>query len=95
MENPQQGRFHSAEEWVGERARDALTHLRDCTEVNADTRGGVPVLRGTRIPVAHILAEMSEGLSLGELADDFGLDRRMLQRLLMGLSIQFDRRLSS
>jgi uncharacterized protein (DUF433 family) len=81
----------SEEEWLAERARHALLMLRDCVEVNPGKHGGIPVLRGTRFPIAQVFAELSEGLSIEQLAADFDLDRDMLKHLLEGFAIQLDR----
>jgi hypothetical protein len=40
-------------EWLAERAREAVVTLRECVEVNPGKCRGVPVLRGTRLPVAQ------------------------------------------
>ena len=78
------------EEWLGERARFALTMLRDCTEVNPEKRGGVPVLKGTRFTLAQLLAEIAEGRNVQELSEDFELDLETIKQFLEGLSICFD-----
>jgi uncharacterized protein (DUF433 family) len=81
----------SPEEWLAERARHAMLMLRDCAEVNPRKRGGVPVLKGTRFTLAQILAEIAEGRSVTELAEDFDLDLEIIKQFLEGLSIYFDR----
>jgi uncharacterized protein (DUF433 family) len=81
----------SHEEWLSERARYAVLMLRDCTEVNPRKRSGIPVLKGTRFTLAQILAEIAEGRSVTELAEDFDLDLELIKGFLEGLSICFDR----
>jgi len=49
------------------------------------------VIRGTRFPVARVFAEISDGLSLSEIAEDFDLDVNMLRKLVEGLAILFER----
>jgi uncharacterized protein (DUF433 family) len=88
---PQHVSFCSEEEWLAERAKHALLMLRECVEVDPGKHGGIPVLRGTRFPVAQVFAEMSEGISIVELAADFDLDVEVLKQLLEALAINLDR----
>ncbi|MBI1916976.1 MAG: DUF433 domain-containing protein [Planctomycetes bacterium] len=81
----------SDEEWFAERSKHALLLLRECVEWNPGKHEGVLVLRGTRFPISQIFAEMSEGLSINDIAADFELDLGMLRALLEGLSIHLDR----
>jgi len=83
--------YSSEEEWLAERAKHALIMLRACVEVDPGKHGGIPVLRGTRFPVAQVFAEMSEGISIVELAADFDLDVEVLKQLLEALAINLDR----
>jgi uncharacterized protein (DUF433 family) len=78
-------------EWQLERIRFGLGALRDCIEVNANKRGGVPVLKGTRFTLAQLFAEMADGRSIGEIAEDFDLDFGQLKQFLEGVAIQLDR----
>lgn len=81
----------SHEEWLAERARYGLSMLRDCTEINPKKCGGVPVLRGTRFSLAQILAEIAEGRSVSELAEDFELEPALIKEFLEGMAIVLDR----
>lgn len=81
----------SKAEWLAEQAKNALLMLQDCVEVNPGKHGGIPVLRGTRFPIAQVFAEMSEALSIEERATDFDLDRDSLKKLLEALAIHLDR----
>jgi uncharacterized protein (DUF433 family) len=81
----------SEAEWLIERARFSLLSLRDCVEVNPNKRGGVPVLRGTRFTVAQLFAEIGEGRSIGDIAEDFELDLAVIKELFESFSIQLDR----
>lgn len=82
------------EQWLAERTRQAALELHDCVEVDANKLGGVPVLKGTRISVAQILAEIGEGQSIQAVADDFGLDVAQVRKLVTGLAICIDRPLA-
>ena len=83
-----------AGEWVTERVQFATRELGDCLEWNANKLGGAPVLRGTRISVAQILAELGEGQSAEEVAQDFDLDVLLVKKLVQGLAICLDRPVS-
>jgi uncharacterized protein (DUF433 family) len=74
-----------------ERIRYGKLLLRECIECDPDLRSGVPVLRGTRFTVAHILGELAEGRSLAEIAKAFRLDAEQLRKLLESLAILVDR----
>ncbi len=78
------------EEWIAERTKQALLQLRTCTEVNARKRGGVPVLKGTRFTLSQLLAEIAEGRSVAEIAEDFELDLAMIKQFLEGLALYLD-----
>jgi len=72
------------------RTRNAVRLLTDCVEVNLQKRGGVPVLKGTRFTVAQLLAEVAAGRSVPEIAEDFNLERNLIERLLDGLALSLD-----
>ena len=40
-------------------------------EINPKIRHGQPVIRGTRVPVTRILAEVAEGTSFVEIAEQY------------------------
>ncbi|MCY2994661.1 MAG: DUF433 domain-containing protein [Planctomycetota bacterium] len=83
-----------AGQWLTERVQYATRELDDCLEWNANKLGGAPVLRGTRISVAQILAELAEGQSAEEVAQDFDLDVLLVKKLVQGLAICLDRPVS-
>lgn len=60
-------------------------------EITTTKRGGVPVLKGTRFTLAQLLAEISEGRSVQELAADFDLDIDIIKSYLESLAAYFDR----
>ncbi|MDE2095767.1 MAG: DUF433 domain-containing protein [Patescibacteria group bacterium] len=78
-------------QWFIERLKQATLMLRECVEIDPQIRGGVPVLRGTRIPVARILADIADGYSPQEVTDDLGLDLDLVKKLLDGLASSIDR----
>ena len=83
-----------AGQWLTERVQYATRELGDCLEWNANKLGGAPVLRGTRISVAQILAELGEGQSAEQVAQDFDLDVLLVKKLVQGLAICLDRPVS-
>ncbi len=42
-------------------------------EVKPEVQGGVPVIKGTRVPVVTILRWLAKGLSMAEVAREFDL----------------------
>lgn len=79
------------EEWFAERLRVAITALRDCIVVSPRVRGGVPVLKGTRVPISQILAELAEDQRVSDVAEDLQLDGDAIRRLLEGIAGYLDR----
>lgn len=80
-----------AAQWLTQRAQYATRELGDCVEVNPEKLGGVPVLKGTRVSVAQILAEIGEGQTTEQVADDFQLDAALVKKLVRGLAVCLDR----
>ena len=83
-----------ADHWLIQRTQFASRELDDCIELNENKMGGVPLLKGSRISVAQVLAEISEGQSVAEVAADFDLDVSLVQRLVQGLAVCLDRSVS-
>lgn len=81
----------SSDEWIATRLRKAAVILRDCVIIDADVRGGIPVLMGTRFSIAQVLAEIADGKGICDIAQEFDLDENLLRRLFEGLSIHLDR----
>lgn len=42
-------------------------------QIDPNFHHGKPVIRGTRVPVARILGELSAGASLQQIQDDYGV----------------------
>lgn len=81
-------------QWLAERVEHATRELTDCVECNADKLGGVPVLKGTRVTVAQILAELGEGQSVEAVAEDLDLNVEPIKKLVHGLATYLDRPVS-
>jgi uncharacterized protein (DUF433 family) len=79
------------EEWLSQKLDFAMTTLNESIEIDPDIRGGIPVVRGTRIPVARILAEVAADSRLSEIAEDFSIDRDTLKNLIDGIATKIDR----
>jgi uncharacterized protein (DUF433 family) len=79
------------EERLAKRLQHAIQQLHGCVDVTPAIRGGIPVVKGTRFTVAQVLAELAEGRSIAELADDFDLDVDCLKNLLHSFAICLDR----
>jgi uncharacterized protein (DUF433 family) len=68
-----------------------LASLKECVEIDPQRRGGVPVLKGTRVTVAEALGEIAESQNVQEVADNFDLDLENLKCLLNSLSLLLNR----
>ena len=79
------------EQWLAERLRHSITLLRSSVAVHPDVMGSVPVLHGTRVTVAQILAEIADDACISEIADDLDIDSTLIVNLLQGMAVQFDR----
>lgn len=82
------------EAWLAERMLWATSVLRDCVEVDPQKRSGIPVLKGTRFTVAQLFAELADGRSVVEIAEDFELDLDNIKALLQGFATHLDRPIS-
>lgn len=72
------------------RVSAAVAVLHSCIEVNARKRGGIPLLKGTRFTVAQLFAEIAEGRSVVEIAEDFELDLGTIREVLQGFATYLD-----
>jgi uncharacterized protein (DUF433 family) len=79
------------EEELAERLSVAIKLLDDSVEIDPDVRGGIPVVRGTRVAVARIFAEIADGQRLSEIAESLDIDVGILGNIIEGLSIHLDR----
>ncbi len=77
--------------WLADRMNYAKLLLSDSIEVHADIRSGVPVLQGTRVPLSQVLAEIADGASITEIADDLEIDENPIREFIQGFSIFVDR----
>jgi uncharacterized protein (DUF433 family) len=80
-----------AEEWYIQCTFHGLATLSNCVEVDPERRGGVPVLKGTRVTVVEALGEIADSHCLQEIAHDFELDFENLKCLVDSLSLLFNR----
>ncbi|MEM8641503.1 MAG: DUF433 domain-containing protein [Cyanobacteria bacterium P01_G01_bin.54] len=62
----------------------------DVIEIHPEMRGGIPVLKGTRFPVARVLAELGEDETISEIAEDYDIDANKLRDLIENLAMFFD-----
>ena len=59
---------------------------------DADLLGGQPTIKGTRLSVSHILACLSEGMTGGEIAEDYpGFPPESLSEVLKFASEQMEK----
>jgi uncharacterized protein (DUF433 family) len=76
--------------WLAHRVASAVRELDECVERNPARLGGVPVLKGSRISVSQILAELGEGLNADEIGADFDLDASLVRKLVQSLATSLD-----
>lgn len=84
---PTHTRALRTEEWYLQCAFFGLESLQMWVEVDPKRRGGVPVLRGTRVTVAEALAEIAESAAIQDVADNFDLGSEQLKEVVNGLSL--------
>jgi uncharacterized protein (DUF433 family) len=63
--------------------------------IDKDMRSGVPCVKGTRVPVSQILAELSEGHSLASICDDMELNQIEVADAIMDIANFLNRNWSS
>ncbi len=85
------GAIITHEEWIVQRLRHAVDILHESVEIDPSRRGGVPVLKGTRVAVAQILAEIADDAKVSEIADDLDLNEETIVKFLEGIAIHLDR----
>ena len=76
---------------LAQRWSQAVALLRESVVFRENLRSGVPCLSGTRLTVAQIIAQLAEGESIDELAEDMEIDREMVVKFLNGLSMILNR----
>lgn len=70
---------------------EAAKVIEDAVDIDKMRRSGVPVLKGTRFPIASILTELAEGRSVDEIAKDYDLPKGRIKKALQGFAYYFDR----
>lgn len=63
--------------------------------VNKNRFSGKPCLAGTRVPVSQIIAEIADGRSVDELADDMNLPADKIRGLLEHIALAWDARFNT
>lgn len=75
---------------LADRMSLAVRLLSNAIEIDPDVLGGVPVVRGTRVSVARVLAEIADNTSLSAIAENLEIDPELLKNIIEGLSIRLD-----
>ncbi|MGH7140562.1 MAG: DUF433 domain-containing protein, partial [Pirellulales bacterium] len=78
------------EEEMAGRLSVAMRLLGNSVEIDPDVHSGLPVVRGTRVAVSRIFAEIADDYRLSEIADNFEIDHELLKNLVEGVSIRLD-----
>ncbi|GAG36836.1 unnamed protein product [marine sediment metagenome] len=58
--------------------------------IDPDIMHGRPVLKGTRFPVAQLIAELADGHSTSDIAEGCGLDIKTITDFLFELAFYFE-----
>jgi len=89
----EQGTHHHPD--VAKRISHAIALLDSVIVVDPETRGGVPVLIHTRMPIARIFSEIAAGRSISDIADDKELDLEAIRQVFKGFAVYLGRSFSS
>jgi len=93
--SPEPIQFKPTEQLFLKRLEYGLKELSNVVEIHNEIRGGMPVLKGTRIPIATILAELSEETTITEIAEDYDINAQQIKVLIGGLAILLERSFQS
>jgi uncharacterized protein (DUF433 family) len=93
--SPESIQLKPTEQLFLKRLEYGLKELSNVVEIHNEIRGGMPVLKGTRIPIATILAELSEETTITEIAEDYDINAQQIKVLIGGLAILLERSFQS
>lgn len=65
--------------------------LREAVWIDPDRMAGKACLVGTRFPVSSIIAELAEGRTVKEIAEEFELQEHLIRNFLNGLAMMLDK----
>lgn len=77
-------------EWFYKRLQRASVDLEQHIECDPQKAGGVPVVKGTRLKVAQLLAELAEGQDITEIAEDLDVSQDTLATIMKRLAVLLD-----
>ena len=79
---------------LAEQLRQAMILLDETIVVDPNMRTGKPTIRGTRLSLAQILAELAGDARVSEIADDFDVAPGPINKALEALALYLDRPLN-
>ena len=68
-----------------------MNSLQDAIVSDPDIRGCVPVIRGTRMPLAQLLGELASGMTVTSFAKEYDLDPIAVKDAMTVLAVYFNR----
>ncbi len=72
--------------WLADALDFGNEHMSKAVVINLKRRGGIPCLKGSRVTIGQILAELAESGGPDEIAARLDLDRVAIENLLYGLA---------
>jgi uncharacterized protein (DUF433 family) len=76
---------------VSSRITYAVNLLEEVIVIDPETRGGVPVLVGTRVPISRLFAEVAMGRTIMDIADDKDLEIEAVRQVFKGFAAYLGR----
>jgi uncharacterized protein (DUF433 family) len=83
----------ATQQWIAACVTEGVRSLDEAIDVDPEIHGGAAVLKGTRFPVAQILAELTETGAITELSEEFDLDPHKVRTLFEAMSLIFQQSL--
>ena len=69
----------------------AINLLDEVIVIDPETRGGIPVLIQTRVPISRLFAEVAMGRTIMDIADDKELDVEAIRQVFKGFAAYLGR----
>lgn len=81
----------TSSEWINHRLNMALEIILNHVDINSSIRGGIPVVKGTKISISQIISELGDDNKISEIAEDFDLVKDDLMEIINAIATYLDR----